>query len=203
MTDWVILRCAGSRTLALAASLNEAGFEAYSPLGIEEKRVGPLRTRTEVAVASMPCYVLARVDRLHDLLALSHAPALTYQIWDAEQRKMITKGHPWFTVFRGGNHRYIPDADVSALRRSERRPRTKQEPKVFAIGDQVSTDDGGFSGLVGTVVEVAGKMISVQFSGWDIIPKFASWLLTPAIDETRPVHVSSDGTEQALSAKAA
>lgn len=203
MTDWCILRCSGGSTLGLAGSLTEAGFEVWAPAGPTIERTGPQRTRKEIPTALMPGWVFARADRLHDLLALAHAPSLLFQVWDREERRMVTKGHPQFSVFRGGSHRFIADAELSALRRAERRPRAKPSERKFQIGDLVRTDDGGFGGLIGTVVGVTGKMVQVSFLSWAISPSVASYLLRPAIDEKPEVNVETRLSEQAQSAKAA
>lgn len=179
MVDWCILRTAPSKTLDLARSLAEAGFDVWSPIGPVEVREGPYRSRREVQTALMPGYVLARADRLSDLLEQARSPALLFRVWDSELRKMVVKGHPAFSVHRGGNHRLIPDGDLTSLRGAEHRPKVKKIARTFAIGEQVRTDDAGFSGLVGKVIAINGKMVTVAFPRWDITPQFGSWLLRP------------------------
>ena len=203
MTDWCILRTAPASTLHLARSLSEAGFESWTPALVKEMRVGPLRTRTEVPCPAMPGYVLAQSQHLHRLLALSHSPLLSYQVWDDAQQKVVTKARPKFSVFRGGSHRFIPDTDLVELRKAERRPKPKLEPKTFAIGDKVRTSEGGFAGLTATVLGIKGQWVQVTIPGWDIMPTFGSWLLHSVLDESPIIHVSGEVTEQALSAKAA
>lgn len=203
MSDWCILCTAPSRTLMLSASLAEAGFCVWAPAGPVVVREAMFRTRREIPTALVPGVVFAKVAHLSDLLALSHSPSLLYQVWDSEQCRMVTKGHPFFRVFRGGDHRPIPDGELAWLRKAEHRPAPKREQRTFVPGDRVRSSDGSFSGVTGTVVSVKGKMVRVAFPNWPLVPEFASWLLHPAIDEAPVVHVSNSQGEQALSAKAA
>jgi transcription antitermination factor NusG len=199
---WCILLSSNGKTLELAASLTEDSYEAWAPVTREVTRTTEQRTREEVAVPLMPGgYVFARADRLADLLALSHSPSLQYRVWDTDLRKMVTKGHPYFRVFRSGNHRLIPDQELEPLRRLERKPRAKRVERTFAVGDSVRTDDGGFAGLTGIVVSVKGKRIAVAFPKWGIEPVFPSWALRP-LDEHGRVQVS-DAQPERDAAKAA
>lgn len=187
--SWCILRCSNCKTLELARSLNEAGFEAWSPVTRVEGRKGDQRTREEVAVPLLASFVFAGADRLPDLLALSHSPALQFRVWDSAKRRMVTRGHPYFRVFRGGAHRLIPDAELEPLRRLERKPRPKFYERGFIVGEQVRTDDAGFAGLTGTVVSVNGNRVVVRFGKWKIEPEFPAWALRPVDDRPR-VHVN-------------
>lgn len=197
---WAILRCANCKTLELAASLTDAGFEAWTPVTREVRHVGEQRTREEIAVPLMPGgYVFARADRLADLLDLSHSPSLLYQVWDSEQRRMVVKGHPAFRVFRGGDHRFIPDRDLEPLRRLELMPRPKRIERTFHVGERVRTDEAGFTGLNGTVLEVRGKTVVVSF-GW-LEPEIPTWAVRP-LDESPQVHVNG-GQPERDAAKAA
>lgn len=194
MTDWCILRCSGCKTLELAASLTDAGFEAWSPVTREVRRPGVQRTREEVAVPLMASFVFASGDRLADLLALSHSPALQFQVWDAEQRRMVTKGHPYFRVFRGGDHRLITDHELEPLRRLERKPRAKRVERTFRIGERVRTDEAGFAGLDGTVIEVRSKSVVVSFNKW-FKPEIPTWAVRP-VDGTGSVHIQDPQPER-------
>jgi transcription antitermination factor NusG len=194
--SWCILRCSNCKTLELAASLNEVGFEAWAPVTRDVRHVGEKRSREEVAVPLMPGgYVFARADRLVDMLALSHSPSLLYRVWDSEEERMVTKGHPYFRVFRGGNHHFIPDRELEPLRRLERKPRPKREDRTFEIGQQVRTDDAGFEGLTGIVVEVRKKTVIVSFGKWSLEPELPTWALRP-LDEAIGVHVNDGQPER-------
>lgn len=193
MTDWCILRCSNCKTLELARTLNEAGFEAWAPVTREEGRKGDQRTRDEIAVPLMASFVFARADRLPDLLALSHSPALQFRVWDSSKRRMVTRGHPYFRVFRGGAHRLIPDAELEPLRRLERKPRPKRVERMFSVGQRVRTDEAGFAGLNGTVIASRGKAVLVAF-GW-LEAEIPTWAVRP-VDETGQVHVNADQPER-------
>lgn len=188
-TGWIILCCSRAKTLDLAASLTEAGLEAWAPVTREDARTGDQRTREEVAAPLMPSFVFARAPHLHTLLALSHSPSLQYRVWDPDQRKMVSKGHPSFRLFRGGNHRFVPDYELDALRRLEKKPRPKRVERTFSIGDRVRTDEGGFAGLVGRVTAIKGKQVAVAFPKWSIEPTFPTWAVRP-IDECAAVNVN-------------
>lgn len=184
---WCVLRCSNCKTLELAASLTDAGFEAWSPVIREVRHVGEQRTREEFAVPLMPGgYVFARADRLPDLLALSHSPALQYQVWDSAQRRMVVRGHPAFHVFRGGDHRFVPDRDLEPLRRLERKPRQKHIERTFHVGERVRTDEAGFEGLNGVILEVRAKTVVVAF-GW-LEPEIPTWAVRP-LDDPAQVQV--------------
>ncbi len=200
---WCILRTSASATIPLASSLTGAGLEVWTPRGQATERSGPSRSRREVVTALIPGFVFALSDHLPQLLAMSHSPARMCLFWDAEKRRMMAKGMPYFSVFRGGNHRLIPDEELVFLRRAEHRVRPKKIEHVFALGDPVRTDDGGFAGLVGRVVGIRGKLIAVRFPKWDIVPEFGAWLLRPHLDAIAAEAVNGGGIRQAQCAKAA
>jgi transcription antitermination factor NusG len=201
---WLILRCANCKTLELAASLCNAGFEAWAPAETIVLKPRRGNKRVEVRQPLMASFVFARADRLTDLLNLSHSPTLNYRIWDSGQRRMVTRGHPYFRVFRlFGEFRFVPDAHLAGLRKLDLQRRPKGKARPFAPGSQVRITEGGFEGLVGVVEECRGDYATVTIDDWGISPKVATWLLHPVLDDTRPVHVSPAATEQALSAKAA
>lgn len=194
MTDWCILRCANCKTLELAASLTDAGFEAWSPVTREVRRPSDQRTREEVAVPLMAGYVFARADRLPELRAQSHSPVLQFRVWDRDLRRMVTRGHPYFRVFQGGNHRLVPDAELEPLRRVERKPRPQRVERVFTVGEKVRTDDGGFAGLNGIVLEVRAKTVVVSFGAW-LEPEIPTWAIRP-LDDAAAVHVEGSQPER-------
>lgn len=193
MTDWCILRCSGTSTLRLADSLTDAGLEAWTPVTREIRRPTGQRTREEVAVPLMSGYVFARSTHLHALLALSRSPVPQYQVWDSDQRRMVTKGHPWFRLFSAV--RFVPDRELEPLRRLERKPRPQRIERTFAIGERVRTDEAGFIGLTGTVTGVNGKIVTVAFGTWRLEPTFPSWALRPLDESTSSVHVTGERPE--------
>jgi transcription antitermination factor NusG len=164
---------------------------------LRARRSHPSEEQRRPLIAS---YVFAKSDRLPDLLALSHSPVLQFQVWDSEQRRMVTRGHPYFRI---PDMRLVPDEQLAGLRAAEFKRRPKGKPKLFEIGAMVRITEGGFEGLVGIVEDCRGDYATVALDDWGIPAKIATWLLRPALDDNRPVHVSGHSSEQALSAKAA
>jgi hypothetical protein len=185
---WCILRCSGVNTVKLATSLTEAGFEVWTP--VEEE--------TTPITAS---YVFARLHHLQELLALSHSPSLLYQVWDAELKRMVTRGHPYFRLMRGLDP-FIPwavvsDAQVAPLRGLERSKKPRGLVKLIPIGTKVRLDDRGFTGIDGVVVSARGKFVTVQFEGLPFpVDKIPCWQLTETLDESPAVHVDGFPSEQ-------
>lgn len=193
--SWCILRCSPSSTLQLVASLRDDGFDAWTPVTLETKRHRTRRTREEVPAPLCASFVFVRADRFHDLLALSHSPSLQFRTWDSDMRRFVVKGHPFFRPFRGGEHRFIADAELEPMRRIERFPKPKRIERSFSIGDRVRTDDGGFAGLTGTVVAVKGRHIAVSFPDWSIYPEFPTWAMK-SVDEYGEVNVNAIAPER-------
>lgn len=177
-SDWAILRCKGSSTLRLARSLADAGFGTWAPVELRSHLVGRQRKRVESEFPILPEYVFAPAHHLTDLLALSHSPSLNYRVWDSEQRRMVERGHPVFSLFRlNGQFRPIADRALNSLRELEasldlvaqrRREQERQKGPIprFTKGDEVRVD-GGFEGLVLTVAAPnVGKMVQLAHPAW-------------------------------------
>lgn len=164
---WFILRMAGPRTLAVADSLKDAGFDAWTPIGASSRRKSRKPGVEAKPVPVMPTYVFARDHHLHDMLALAVQPV---------------SPHPAFSVFRwDGRVPLIADRSLDYLRRGEarylRRVREGQPVKAFAQGDEVSLTEGGFAGLSGIVETSKGKFTLVCFPGFSMPIKVATMLL--------------------------
>lgn len=169
-TDWCILRTAVSRTLPLRKALAEAGFEVWTPIEEIVKREGPARKRVADALPITPTFLFARYDRVRELAALSRAQSQTYQVWDAEKRRMVIKGIPHFTVFRhNGTYPKVSDRALDPLRVIEQRSKPKGKVREFAIGEEVRYPEAGFEGLAGTVQGVKGKYVLVSFPGLPVM----------------------------------
>lgn len=169
---WCILRMSGGRTLAVADSLGEAGFEVWTPLGMptrvrhRSKRLAE-KTAATKPVPVMPTYVFARASQLAALLQLAVDP---------------TSPHPAFSVFRwDGRVPLIADRSLDYLRRGEarylRRMREEQKVKPFAVGAQVMLSEGVGAGLSGIVETTRGKFTLVAFPGYRTPIKVATMLL--------------------------
>jgi transcription antitermination factor NusG len=207
MTDrWVILRCANCKTLELAESLNDAGFEGWSPVEVQKHlRKDPRKLLAdkvvETRVPLTPSFVFAPATYLQDLLALSHSPALNYQVWDPEQRRMVTRGHPYFRLFMHlGEVVLIGGSELDPLRNIERKRKPRGSVKTIAPGTSVRLTEGGFAGMTGMVDSVRGKRAMVSFDRYPFPVEFPTWVLSEALDEAARVHVNLRSSEQAARA---
>lgn len=167
-TDWCIVRTSGAGTLAVAAALVDAGIEAWTPANVAVKRVGKARERVEQTVPIMPTFAFARYDRIADVLAMAHAPAPVYQVWDKEQRRMVMRGCPYFRVFRHGLiYPAVSDRELDRLRVAERQGRPLEHVRIFKPGEEVRCGaTPSFDGLVGVIEDVQGSYAFVRFSGF-------------------------------------
>lgn len=167
-TDWCIVQTSSAGTLALASALNDAGIEAWTPTGIAVKRVGKRRDRVEQTVPLMPTFAFARYHSLPDVLAMAHAPAPVYLVWDKVERRMVMRGRPFFRVFRHGqNYPAVSDRDLDKLRLAERQGRPIEHVRIFKPGEEVRVGSTpSFDGLVGVIHEVKGNYAFVRFSAF-------------------------------------
>jgi hypothetical protein len=159
--DWCILRTAGPRTLPLARSLADAGFEAWTPIFVERRRKPRSKAITETDTAGMPTFVFVpdryRADLLR--LLLPHAP----------------NPHPPFSLFRYyGAVVTIEDRELHRLRSIEadrklksderlRRAtrRLKQHGEPFGQGETVRFATGALAGISAMVEESDGRRTRV------------------------------------------
>lgn len=177
---WFILRTAGPRTLSVADSLKEGGFDVWTPVGAASKRKPRKPGVQAKPVAVMPTYVFAREHHLHALLRLAVQPA---------------SSHPPFSVFRwDGRIPLIADRSLEYLRRGEarflRRMKEGQPLRNFAAGERVQVAEGGFAGMSGMVETSRGKFTLVCFPGFSMPIKVATLLL---VDERgrRPTDLAA------------
>ena len=164
--DWCIIQTSSAGTIALVAALNDAGIEAWTPICIEEKRVGKARDRVKQTVPMMPTFVFARYARIADILDMARAPAPVFMVWDKTERRMVMRGRPHFRLFRHGSlYPSVADRELDKLRVAERQGRPIDQVHIFKPGEPVRlASGGGFDGLIGHVVEVKGNYATVQFS---------------------------------------
>jgi hypothetical protein len=169
VSDWLILRCSGRNTLPLADSLNRAGFECWTPVEVETRRVLRSRSRIEVRKPLTAHYVFARASHVDDLCRLSTDPL---------------SRHPRFSIARRQDNdgiALIHDKELDPLRfeeqRASHRHQAKQAPRSFDKGQTVTTRAAGFAGMSGIVERAKGKYVFVLFDGKEV--KVASFLLQP------------------------
>ncbi len=175
--DWCILRTAGQRTLAVAASLAAAGFDVWTPAQTAIRRKGRARERVEYQAAVMPTFVFVRADRVADLLTIIALPV---------------SPHPQFSLFRYmGRVPLIGDAEIAGARQVEERSKRAAlmgQRKAFVAGDRVRVSDGPGAGLCGSVVKDGdGKFVMVAFGG--AMLKIGAWLL--GADEVQPEAIAA------------
>jgi transcription antitermination factor NusG len=160
-TKWIILRTQGRRTLALAQSLREDGFDVWTPEETRMIRKPRLNAKREVQLPMLPSYVFARAEDLVELLQLAAMPVKPRRGAGLRQ-----PAHPDFSVTH--TPRGIPmvaDHDLAALRRIEaRRPKRKAE-KAFEPGHQVRVGGGSFGGMSGRVEKSDRGITMVCFDG--------------------------------------
>lgn len=186
--EWVAVETASASTLRLAASLAEAGYEAFAPVEVIKRRSRSGAKPETVTLPVIPRYVFVRAIHLADMIELSHSPSLLFQVWDAELRRMVTKGHPHFRLFKPmGEIRYIPDHQLDHLRFIDRK--AKPLPTLNP-GDPVRLEGAGFDGLRGEVVSSRKKRVRVKVIGWGSEIDLPAWSVHLDLDETADSGVS-------------
>jgi hypothetical protein len=177
---WCILRMSGGATLSVVKSLTESGFRVWTPVVAELKRAGPHRKEVRRPAPLVPSIVFAQADRLHDLVVLSQAPALTHRRFNRETGRMEMRGCPYFSVFRDqGHYPLIPDGQLEALRRAEWRGRSREAEHNFQPNDRVRCEQTSYAGMVGLVRRVNRGKVKVlwpealhewEFDACDLVP---------------------------------
>jgi hypothetical protein len=165
---WCILRTSGGRTIALMASLVEAGFDVWTPVQVERKRLPRGRkAHVERNVPIIPTFVFARAESIADLYRVLGMPV---------------SPHPAFSIFRyAGRIPLVRDEEIANLRSAEERSKLailKKQRRSIAPGTKVRTQEPAFMGLTGVVEEGDGRMAVVSFGGGFRV-KIATWLLQP------------------------
>lgn len=180
MTSWCILRTSPGQTLNLRTALVEASIEAWTPIEVIVVRVGRSRSRVERELPIVSGIVFADYAQLGELASMSRSPALTYRVWDREQRRFVTKGYPPFTVFRdNGKYPRVADKALDPLRMAGNR-RPKISRANVKPGDDVECDSAGFGGIGGSVTAIKGKWAWVLFAGLPIAVKIEARHLLPS-----------------------
>lgn len=197
---WCILRCSGSRTLALAGSLAEVGYDVWAPAETRTRLAGRKREMVEQQTALLPGYVFAPWSQMRDLLTLSRSPSLSYRVYDTDRRRMVSKGHPYFTVFQVRPQTDTSLAPLRALEESlaalaQRRREKAQHrgrPPQFKAGQIVSVGKAGFEGLRLVVSEDnAGKDVKLIHPDWTWPVEISAWKLQAIqvnCEDQLPVH---------------
>jgi hypothetical protein len=213
---WCILRTSGGRTLPLANSLAQSGFEVWTPKRVTKRPapgqarrlvMGRRRKMIEIETAILPGFVFARAHQLDDLARIADAAEIG--------------PYPDFSIFKfGGRAPIVGDSSVQGLRdaetdaravlRSERDAETrdetrqnrahqlrtlrararamKRECKTFDPGqDVVIADMPSMAGMTGKVVSEKSGAFMIDFGG--ALPmKVEAWRVIPVVvDDVRAV----------------
>lgn len=182
--DWCILRTSGARTLPLAKSLKAAGFDVWTPVQVDKRRLPRGRKgQIEREVPITPTFVFARADRAADLLRVLAMPV---------------NPHPAFSVFRYlGRVPLIADREIAHLHGAEDRAKRvvlKAQRHAFVVGATVRVNEGAATGMSGIVEEGDGRFALVAFGG-GFRMKIATFLLRP--DEVQDAQPSGIAAEAA------
>ena len=177
---WCILRTGGQRTVALARSLSEAGFEAWTPIQIRFREKTRRKPAEERAMPILPTFVFARARHLVDLNRLTRADI---------------HPHPQFSIFRyQGVPPIISDQRISGLREAEAaaikvadarrrsdagkalKDAKDQLRRALPKGKSIDMPTGPFAGFTGVVES------STRKEAWVILPggfrlKIDTWLV--------------------------
>jgi transcription antitermination factor NusG len=181
---WCILRSKSRDTMRLAKSLEEDGFEVWTPLETRSIRIPRTNAKRKVRQPIMPSYIFAKAHQLIDLIQLANA---------AEKRRRGAgcrlPAHADFRVMHCfGGIPTVTDAALKELRRLEV-IRSPKEPRISAgrpradqplsKGVVVRIEGGGsFDGLEGKV-ESSDCAQTVVFIGARRL-KLPTCILSPA-----------------------
>ena len=201
--NWLVLRCSGTKTIALAKALERAGYPAWTPVEMVKRQPRPLepwerntpaRARKKPVKVTRPIlssFVFADARYRTELINLSRSPQQQYQVWDREKRKMVWVGIPYFSLPDATST--IPDVQLEPLRRAAgERPKAAKKKKSFKPGTPVRLTDGAYEGLRGTVVRTEGNLTIVDFGAAFFVPKIQTRLLTEEVDATTDSDVNSE-----------
>jgi hypothetical protein len=150
---WCILRTAGQRTLILAKSLTDAGFDAWTPAETRKHKLRGGKTgEAEKTMALMPTFVFVRCRHLPELHSISTSPS---------------SPHPAFSLFRYlGQFPILADREVERLREIEHRHLPKGQRITMPIGATVRPKEGPYTGMSGIVEASKNGATMVFFGGW-------------------------------------
>lgn len=186
---WALLRTSGARTLKLADSLADHGFEAWTPRATSLYRLPRRREYVDRNAAILPTFVFIRASHLPDISRVLAMPL---------------NPHPPFSVFRYfGRTPLVSDANISTLRTAEAnamtayarqkaavdaaRSKTEEQERLrqlrasaprFSVGERVQLQHGAFTGLVATIQSDGreGRDLVINFgANWTM--KVEAWQL--------------------------
>lgn len=157
---WCVLRTGGPRTLGLAASLQSAGFDAWTPIERIVRRKPRSKVVDHLAAPLTPTYVFVTERHLSELLRLEGKGA----------------PHPFFSVLRlygaivllehTALHPLRAQAQAAYLSTlPERRPlRRRGSGNPYTRGELIKLTSGAFAGLQGMVQDSDGVSTTVTLT---------------------------------------
>lgn len=161
MSDWCILQCESTKTLALGDALSFIGFEVWTPVEVANKRVPRANVKRRIVTALLPGYIFAEARRLVDLFELA-----------SDEMRRPAK----FRLMREGDRiPLVADASLAPLRLAERY--RKPLERKLSPGEKVRLTDGAFAGCDGVVETARGKFAMVAIPGFRMPIKIAEWHL--------------------------
>lgn len=159
---WFVLRSRPAQTAQLAASLQSAGIDAWTPIERVERRLSRSKVKERFKAALTPTYVFVREVHLPLLRGLEGAA--------------VTQ-HPHFTIFRFYeetvliDHRTLhpmrereQDSYRASLPASGKHHQGKGRGKPFSAGDVVTLAEGPFAGLPCHVEMSNGRSTSLRLT---------------------------------------
>lgn len=173
LTGWCILRMSGGKTMPVFRSLADAGFDVWTPVESQSRRLPRSKEKRTISFPVMPTYVFARAHQIEDMIAISQSSL---------------SEHPQFSVFRYlDRYPVISDASLEPLRIAERKGQPPELRPVFSEGDDVCVTDGPASGMSGVVKSAQGNYAVVCFPGGNLPLKIATFvLLHKRIEDVQP-----------------
>lgn len=153
--DWIILRTKPRKTLLLARSLAEDGFDVWTPIETRPVQVPHSSARHPAPLPMLPTYLFARSTHLLALVALA-------AMEDKPRRGAGCRmpAHPDFSVMiRDGHVVFVPARSISTFKRRLQtiedcragRPARHRSSKALAKGEAVRIPEGVAGGLTGHV----------------------------------------------------
>lgn len=201
-TRWCILTTSGGRTLAVARSLNAAGFEAWTPVATLQRekpgRYNGPRRKIEIDAPILPTFVFARATHLLDLLVITKDPASRHPPFSvmhhgqrvplvaemdilgmrqAEQEALVLIGQ----LREAASEKERRDLRVAALKNEHaRRKALRTQYREFTKGQIVQVSDApALVGMTGVIQSSDGRSALVAFGG-SLFMKIETWQIAPS-----------------------
>lgn len=143
---WIILRCGGPRTLTLATSLAEDGFDVWTPARKETIRRKRWYKAKRIDRPLVPGFLFARQRHLQELLDMAKL--------DIKPRRgagLLKAAHAAFTVLRDplidDGFPVVADSALVELREREKPAKVKRRAHIYGNGDELKITEGCYEGM--------------------------------------------------------